>query len=305
MDISGITNLRSFTKLNGMKKTVSANAKNGVIGGASPFFAQPSSFSAGQPGGAASILPQMSKEDSALLSSALTKLKSGQDLSAEELEALKKYDPAAYAEAKEADEREADAYTRELNRCETKEDVRMAHMGKVGEILSELGAAMQRKDLAACMRLMEKLNTLEKAYQAFTASNSFSALAENRQELEAARSSETDTAQPELAEHAPENEPARPAAEADAPTAPDTPDEAAPGRTASKGEDPAEAALPAKPPAKAPGTPRRVAVGAYSAAAGNATAKPAAAAMPHIPAPTGGVPAAPDAVKKEPDQTQK
>lgn len=302
MDISGITNLSSFTKLNSMKKTVSSNAKNGVIGGASPFLARPFG-SSGQSGGISSILPQMSEEDAALLSSALTKLQSGQALTMEELAALKEHDPAAYAKAKDNDDREAREYTKTLSRCETKEDVRMAHMGKMGEILSELGAAMQRKDVAACMRLMEKLNTLEKAYQAFTASNSFSSLAENRQELEAARSAESPVAQMEAREDAPVEKAAGRATKADAPPRADASGETEAGasRAAGTGDAPAQPARPTK----APGTARHIAVNAYSTTAGSAAAKPVAVAAPHISTPSGAAPPAADVLEKGSAQAQK
>ena len=92
------------------------------------------------------------------LASITTKLKSGQSLSPEEIQYLKRNNPQIYREYQELQE-EKKAYERELENCKTKEDVEKVRLNKMGSILAEAKSISNNPNIPKGQKkaLLEKL----------------------------------------------------------------------------------------------------------------------------------------------------
>lgn len=86
------------------------------------------------------------------------KLKSGAELTPDEMEYLKKNNPDAYREYEEV-KREKEAYKNQLKNCKTKEDTEKLKMTKMGSFMAEAKSISQNPNIpkAKKLKLMEKL----------------------------------------------------------------------------------------------------------------------------------------------------
>lgn len=126
-----------------------------------------------------------------------TKLKSGAELTPDEIEYLKKNHPQAYQEYEEI-KREKEAYKSQLKKCKTKEEVERIKLSKMGSFMAEAKSISQNpnipkaKKLGLMEKLLKKTMAIYKIHIKFTKSLAFQNLPteeEKREEEEASEGS--------------------------------------------------------------------------------------------------------------------
>lgn len=101
------------------------------------------------------------------------KIKSGEALTPEEIEYLKKKKPEAYRDYEEI-QREKQAYEKELKSCKTKDDVEKLKLEKMGSFMAQAKSVSNNpnipkgKKLALMEKILAKANGIQKVYLAFT-----------------------------------------------------------------------------------------------------------------------------------------
>jgi hypothetical protein len=111
------------------------------------------------------------------LSSIISKMQSGIDLSPSDWSYLHDNYPEIYEKAmRQAAEKKA--YEEELDRCETKEEARMIHMNQLSKTKAELDAGLPAAEV------IETLNMVTNVYNNFVVSEKYSKMAENQAEIE-------------------------------------------------------------------------------------------------------------------------
>lgn len=126
------------------------------------------------------------------------KLMSGQNLSTEELEYLRRNDPENYNKYK-MEKLEQKAYEERLKRCKTKEDAKKLHMNRLSGHLSELKSAVNNANipkgekLAIAQRIQGEVNATCKIFRKFVESGAYGELPteEEKQAAEAVERAET------------------------------------------------------------------------------------------------------------------
>lgn len=109
------------------------------------------------------------------MSSIDTKLKSGAELTPEEIAYLKKNAPESYREYEEV-KREKEAYEHQLKSCRTKEDVEKLKLNKMGQFMAEAKSISnnpnipKNKKLGLMAKLLKKSMGIQKVHAEFTRS---------------------------------------------------------------------------------------------------------------------------------------
>lgn len=112
------------------------------------------------------------------MSSIDTKLKSGAELTPDEIAYLKKNRPEAYQEYEEI-KREREAYKNQLKNCKTKDDVEKVKLSKMGNFMAEAKNISQNpripkdKKLKLMEKLLKKTMGVDKIHTEFTKSQIF------------------------------------------------------------------------------------------------------------------------------------
>lgn len=112
------------------------------------------------------------------MSSIDTKLKSGAELTPDEITYLKKNHPEAYQEYEEV-KREKNAYKNQLKNCKTKEEVEKVKLSKMGNFMAEAKNISQNphipkdKKLKLMEKLLKKTMGVDKIHKEFTKSQVF------------------------------------------------------------------------------------------------------------------------------------
>lgn len=166
MDFSKITSLNNYTGMLKMK-TMWQNNKN------NPH--------AGKNAAGSSAMSGVNQSDNRL-AGIINKMNAGKDLSYEDMEYLRINNPVIYEEALKL-RAEKEAYEKSLRQCETRDEVRIVHMGKIAETLT---AAKNGDPMANA-----KMNIVTGALVKFTASSEYAHLPENEIELKEASDAET------------------------------------------------------------------------------------------------------------------
>lgn len=172
MDFTAISNMNQFlnaTKMKTLWHQKGNNPAQSVIPG------DPKSTNPSGPGFGISQGDQR-------LSEIITKLQTGKDLSADDLEYLRENAPETYDAAIKAI-KEKKQYESDLRSCKTKDDARMLQMGKVAEAFSTAKGAMARGDVGACISANAKLMMMTVVYAEFTKTKEYAEKAENYAEL--------------------------------------------------------------------------------------------------------------------------
>lgn len=118
------------------------------------------------------------------------KLNSGQKLTAEEMEYLRKKDPQTYQKIKSI-EAEQESYERELKRCKTKEEVQRVKMSHTAASLNAVNSIKnnpvipEEKKFELIMHEHRKNAALEKTTQEFVKSGKFAKLPTEEERIEA------------------------------------------------------------------------------------------------------------------------
>lgn len=118
-----------------------------------------------------------------------SKIQSGAPLTPEEIEYLKETNPKAY-EAYRESKREEKAYEKELERCETKEDVEKKKQIKMGEFLSQLKEVSNNPNipegekLAQVQKIHAKAKQVERVHQKFVKSQAYLSLPTEEEKAE-------------------------------------------------------------------------------------------------------------------------
>ncbi len=117
------------------------------------------------------------------------KLENGSNLTPDEIDYLRKTNPQALREYEES-RREVAGYEKQLDDCETKEEVEDLHMNKLNGYLSQAKDISNNpyipkgKKLEMLAKLVKKTGEIEKAHAAFTASLKYQSLPEDEKEKE-------------------------------------------------------------------------------------------------------------------------
>lgn len=134
---------------------------------------------------------QSQKDGSAKLQAQIDlKLNSGQKLTAEEKEYLRKNNPEAYQHVKNL-EAEQESYERELKRCKTKDEVERVKMLHTAASLSAVNSVMnnpaipENKKLELVMREHQKNSALQKSTREFVESGQYAKLPTEAERLKA------------------------------------------------------------------------------------------------------------------------
>ncbi len=145
---------------------------------------------------ALSLLDRYKKEiadqrKQAAMSSIAAKMKSGQDLSPAELDYLKENAPEMYEEYMKI-QKEREAYEKELEQCETKEDVRRVNTMKMNTFMNEaksvMSSSMPREaKLQAMEKIQQRMAYIISDHAEFISSGEFQELPETRAEAEEER----------------------------------------------------------------------------------------------------------------------
>lgn len=118
------------------------------------------------------------------------KLGSGQKLTAEEMEYLKKHDPQAYQRVKQI-EAEQESYERELKRCKTKDEVQRVRMAHTASSLNAVNSIKnnpvipEEKKLELIMQEHRKHMALEESTREFVESGKYAKLPTEEERLKA------------------------------------------------------------------------------------------------------------------------
>lgn len=124
-------------------------------------------------------LENMRKNDT--MNSISGKLRSGQELTPEEVRYLQKNNPALYQEYQEI-RSEKEAYERGLKNCKTKEDVERFKINKMNGYLSQAKSVMNNPNIpkgqkkALMEKILGKTMGIEKVHMKFVASGGYAAL---------------------------------------------------------------------------------------------------------------------------------
>lgn len=124
-------------------------------------------------------LENMRKDDT--MNSISGKLRSGQELTPEEVRYLQKNNPALYQEYQEI-RSEKEAYERGLKNCKTKEDVERFKINKMNGYLSQAKSVMNNPNIpkgqkkALMEKILGKTMGIEKVHMKFVASGGYAAL---------------------------------------------------------------------------------------------------------------------------------
>lgn len=125
------------------------------------------------------------------LSSLMTKLKSGADLSSEEIEYLKKNNPQLYKEYMDT-QAEKKAYEKQLKNCKTKEDVGRLKLTKLSSFMSQCKAIKSNPNIpkgqkvGLLQKILWKTAAFQKVYLEFVKSVQYNALPTEAEEAEKA-----------------------------------------------------------------------------------------------------------------------
>ncbi len=187
MDFSSVTNLNAFARTNGLKaawkqKSASAGALSA------------------QNGASVGLMAGVKDEKNENLTAIINKMQAGGKLSSAELDYLRENAPQIYESAMAA-LREQKQYEEELARCETKEDARTLHMGKLSQLLSSLSGGSDAWSILA------RLTAFSETYGDFVNTAEYGALADTYAELADARAAEREPAVTEEPDVAQEDEP--------------------------------------------------------------------------------------------------
>ena len=132
-------------------------------------------------------LENMRKNDT--MNSISGKLRSGQELTPEEVRYLQKNNPALYQEYQEI-RSEKEAYERGLKNCKTKEDVERFKINKMNGYLSQAKSVMNNPNIpkgqkkALMEKILGKTMGIEKVHMKFVASGGYAALPTDEERAE-------------------------------------------------------------------------------------------------------------------------
>lgn len=130
------------------------------------------------------------------------KVKSGTELTPDEIRYLKKNHPETYQEYEEI-KKEKEAYQNQLKNCKTKEETERVKLSKMGTFMAEANNISQNPNIpkAKKLKLMEKLLkravSTEKIHQEFTKSSKYHALLTEEEQKEERSQKEEKTNQRE------------------------------------------------------------------------------------------------------------
>lgn len=116
--------------------------------------------------------------ESSRLSDVTAKLKSGQELSYEEIEYLQKNNPELYREYQEI-KSEKEAYKRQLKECKTKEDVEKLKINKMNGYVASLKAVVNNPNIpksakrAYAEKMLMKVSAIQDAHMDFVKSTEY------------------------------------------------------------------------------------------------------------------------------------
>lgn len=116
--------------------------------------------------------------ESSQLSAVTAKLKSGQELSYEEIEYLQKNNPELYREYQEI-KSEKEAYKRQLKECKTKEDVEKLKINKMNGYVASLKAVVNNPNIpksakkAYAEKMLMKVSAIQDAHMDFVRSTEY------------------------------------------------------------------------------------------------------------------------------------
>lgn len=213
MDFSMITNMNSYLKAGALKQTWMQKAQNPTSSGAMlTGAAAQGTENNDQKQGVMSMLESLQRQtenQDHRLSSIISKMQSGQDISSDDLEYLRKTSPETYEKAVKLI-REKEEYERELRNCKTKEEARSLQMSKVSEALSKVKMGQEAGDVATCMEASAKLNMMSAVFTEFTQTVEYEDMADSALELaEAIEAERQETEEVQDTEEVPaEEEPA-------------------------------------------------------------------------------------------------
>lgn len=126
--------------------------------------------------GNTSSLRELQKQDRNKQLNAITvKLKSGQKLSGQEMEYLRRYSPALYEKAVKI-RQERDQYRESLRKSRTKEDAEQKKAQKLQELSTELQAAIDAKDTGKAEMIQMRMNAISNEHSEFVQSKAYAEL---------------------------------------------------------------------------------------------------------------------------------